>query len=233
MTTHPRKVLVVAAHPDDEILGCGATIASHIEHGDQVSVLIMAEGATSRLFKRNRSEVKDELSELHLAALAANDILGVTRLQLLDFPDNRMDSVDLLDVIKVIEAEINAWQPNILYTHHSGDVNIDHRVIHDAVIAATRPQPLNNVHTLLFFEVASSTEWRPAASAQPFSPNWFVDITNHWQKKQAALEAYKSEMRPYPHTRSIEALESLAKWRGSSVGYAYAEAFILGRHIIS
>lgn len=89
------------------------------------------------------------------------------------------------------------------------------------------------MHTLLFFEVASSTEWRPAASAQPFSPNWFVDITNHWEKKQAALEAYKSEMRPYPHSRSIEALESLAKWRGSSIGYAYAEAFILGRHIIS
>lgn len=232
MTTSSRKVLVVAAHPDDEVLGCGATIANHSERGDQVSVLIMAEGATSRLSKRERSVVMTELTELNSAAQMANSILGVKRLNLLGFPDNRMDSVDLLDVIKVVETEINEWQPDIVYTHHVGDVNIDHRVIHDAVIAATRPLPGRKLQTVLFFEIASSTEWRPAASAYPFSPNWFVDITSHWQKKKLALEAYASEMRSYPHPRSLEAVEYLAKWRGVSVGYHYAEAFMLGRHIL-
>lgn len=153
MTTSSQKVLVVAAHPDDEVLGCGATIAIHSERGDQVSVLIMAEGATSRLSKRERSVVMMELTELNSAAQVANSILGVKRLNLLDFPDNRMDSVDLLDVIKVIETEINEWQPDIVYTHHVGDVNIDHRVIHDAVIAATRPLPGRKLQTVLFLRL--------------------------------------------------------------------------------
>lgn len=232
MTISSRRVLVVAAHPDDEILGCGATIAYHSERGDQVSVLIMAEGATSRLSTRDRSVVIAELSELSVAAQIANKILGVKRLNLLDFPDNRMDGVELLDVIKVIEAEINEWQPDIVYTHNASDVNIDHRVIHDAVISATRPLPGKKLQTLLFFEIASSTEWRPAASAIPFTPNWFIDITPHWQKKKIALEAYASEMRSYPHPRSLEAVEYLSKWRGASVGYHYAEAFMLGRHML-
>ncbi|HEY6895651.1 MAG TPA: PIG-L family deacetylase, partial [Rhodocyclaceae bacterium] len=158
-------------------------------------------------------------------------LLGVQRLQLLDFPDNRMDGVELLDVVKAVEAEVAAWQPDVVYTHHAGDVNIDHRVLNDAVVAACRPQPGHGVRTLLFFEIASSTEWRPAASGPAFTPDWFVNIEAYWPTKQAALAAYASEMRPFPHARSIEAVEHLAAWRGASVGCAKAEAFMLGRRI--
>ena len=180
----------MAAHPDDEVLGCGgAMVKKHIENGDNVHVIIMAEGMTSRDTSRNREGRSSDLSTLAETAKTANDIIGVTSLYLHDFPDNRMDSLDLLDVVKVIEGFIETYQPSIVYTHHRGDVNIDHTVIHDAVIAATRPQPGHCVKTLLFFETASSTEWRPAQSLSAFSPNWFVDISG------AALEKKLQSLR--------------------------------------
>lgn len=148
-----------------------------------------------------------------------------------EFPDNRMDSVDLLDVVKQVERHIAAFRPGTVFTHHAGDVNIDHRVIHDAVIAACRPQPGFPVRELLFFEVASSTEWRPPASAEAFHPNWFVDITHTLKTKMEALEAYRHEMRDFPHPRSLQAMEALARWRGASVGMEAAEAFVLGRRL--
>ena len=227
------RILVVAAHPDDEVIGCGGTIARHVAEGAEVSVLIIAEGSTSRQDQRDRQRDELSLSELAEAAHQANRCLGVHRLNLLDFPDNRMDGVERLDVIKAIEREIKQWQPQTVYTHHSGDVNIDHRVIHDAVIAATRPQPGVGVHSLLFFEVASSTEWRPSASGMTFQPDWFVGISDYWQLKNKALEAYSSEMREFPHPRSSQALEHLACWRGASVGLPMAEAFMLGRKVLT
>lgn len=231
MSRHPRNVLVVAAHPDDEVIGCGGTIARHAAQGDRVSVLIVAEGATSRAERRDPAAASAELGVLAHAARMANDALGVERLNLLDFPDNRMDGIERLDVVKCIEAEITRWQPQILYTHHAGDVNIDHRVLHDAVIAASRPQPGCGVEMLLFFEVASSTEWRPAASGIAFNADWYVGIADTWQAKCKALAAYAGEMREFPHPRSTVALEHLARWRGASVGLPLAEAFMLGRMI--
>ncbi len=212
-------VLIIAAHPDDEVLGCGGAMVKHIENGDDVHVIILAEGMTSRDTNRNREGRSSDLSTLAETAKKANDIIGVTSLHLHDFPDNRMDSLDLLDVVKVIEGFIETYQPSIVYTHHRGDVNIDHTVIHDAVIAATRPQPGHCVKTVLFFETASSTEWRPAQSLSAFSPNWFVDISGSaLSKKLEALEAYTTEMRAFPHARSVKALDYLAKWRGSIIG---------------
>ncbi len=117
-------------------------------------------------------------------------------------------------------------------THLAGDVNIDHRVLHDAVVSACRPQPTHCVRELLFFEVASSTEWRPPGSASAFLPNRFVDISSTLDAKLKALRAYASEMRPFPHARSIEAVQALAAWRGATVGVAAAEAFMLGRTLI-
>ncbi|MDD2367415.1 MAG: PIG-L family deacetylase [Desulfuromonadaceae bacterium] len=228
-----KKVLVVAAHPDDEVLGCGGTIASHTRAGDEVHVVILAEGVTSRDGVRVREDRNEELSELAKAAHTANEILGVSSLTLHNLPDNRLDSVDLLDLVKLVEGCIQAIKPDILYTHHVGDVNIDHRRIHEAVIAATRPQPGQSVKTLLFFEVQSSTEWQPPGSAAVFAPNWFVDITSTLCQKMDALKVYKSEMREWPHSRSTEAVEFLARWRGSSIGHEAAEAFVLGRQIIS
>ncbi len=226
------KVIVIVAHPDDEILGCGGTIARHIQDGDEVHVLIMAEGVTSRDQQRDRSSKLTELSGLAKAAYTANKILCTTSLMLKDLPDNRMDSLDRLEIIKIIEEFIQGHSPNIVYTHHSGDVNIDHRRIHEAVVTACRPIPGQKVSTLLFFEIASSTEWQPPVSAAAFSPNWFVDISETLDLKLKALRAYQSEMRPWPHARSVEALESLAKWRGATIGVCAAEAFILGRNIL-
>ncbi len=226
-----QTVLVVAAHPDDEVLGCGGTIARHSDDGDQVQVLIVAEGATSRHQHRDRSQVADELSTLTQAAQKSGSILGAACVELLDLPDNRLDSIDRLDLIKLIEIRIERHQPDVVYVHHAGDVNIDHRRLHEAVVTACRPTPGHSVRRLLSFEVSSSTEWQPSVSAPSFHPNWFVDISTQWERKRQALEAYATEMRPWPHARSIQAIEHLSRWRGSQVGVEVAEAFCLMRNL--
>lgn len=232
MPAAAQTVLVVAAHPDDEVLGCGGTIARHAQAGDTVHVLILAEGATSRSQSRDRDQHQDLLSTLAQAAQRAGQILGATSVRLHDFPDNRMDRCDLLDIVKVVELAVAQFQPNIVYTHHAGDVNIDHQRTHAAVVTAVRPLPTSAVKTLLFFEVASSTEWQPPGSAPSFAPNWFVNITETLERKRQALQAYEAEMRPWPHARSHPALEHLARWRGASVGVEAAEAFMTGRHLV-
>jgi N-acetylglucosamine malate deacetylase 1 len=226
------KVLVIAAHPDDEVLGCGGTMAKHIQNGDEVHTIILAEGLTSRNKTRDRELFAKNLDELAKCAKAANDLLGVHSLQMLDFPDNRMDSLDRLEIIKVIEEIIQNDKPDIVYTHHIGDVNIDHRRIHEAVVTACRPIPGKHyIKTLLFFETASSTEYQTSGSAPAFVPNWYVDITETIQLKLKALEAYQIEMRNWPHARSIKSLEHLAHWRGANIGVVAAESFFLGRNI--
>lgn len=226
------NVLVIAAHPDDEVLGCGGAIARHCQQGDIVHSLILAEGVTSRDPARDRPQRQQDLSELAEAAQRAGEILGVRSVTLHAFPDNRMDGCDLLDVVKVIEGAIAQHQPQMLYTHHAGDVNIDHRQIHAAVVTAARPLPGSPVQSMLFFEIPSSTEWQPPGSAPAFTPNWFVDISETLDLKHQALGAYASEMRPFPHPRSHEAVEHLARWRGATVGVEAAEAFIVGRHLV-
>jgi len=228
-----KTVLVVAAHPDDEVLGCGGTIARHVDAGDAVHVLIMAEGVTSRAHQRDTKNQANELSALAHAAHQANHILGTTSLTLQCFPDNRMDSIDLLEVIQSVERFIARHAPvAVLYTHHGGDVNIDHRIVNQAVVTACRPLPAKPSPTVLFFEIASSTEWQIAHSSAMFYPNWFVDVTSSLERKLQALAAYHAEMRDWPHARSIAALEHMMRWRGASVGVDAAEAFMLGRKII-
>jgi len=224
------NILVIAAHPDDEVLGCGGTIARHTQNGDSVHVLILAEGATSRDEKRDRASRTSELSALAQAAHKAKAILGVSSLKLMDFPDNRMDSCDLLDIIKAIEPLIQEYSPQRIYTHHPGDVNIDHQRISEAVITAARSTPNHPTNTILFFEVPSSTEWQVSPVKATFQPNWFVDISETLQLKQKALEAYDSEMRSFPHPRSYSAIAHLAHWRGATAGVEAAEAFVLARH---
>ena len=227
-----KTVLVIAAHPDDEILGCGATMAKHVQNGDKVHVHILAEGMTSRDAKRIREKRKEDLDQLAIAAKKANDILGVNSLELHDLPDNRMDSMDRLDIVKIVEELIQRYSPSVLYTHHRGDVNIDHRRINDAIITACRPLPGQCVEQLLFFEVASSTEWQIPGLAPTFGPNWFVDVSETIETKLQALEAYEIEMRPWPHSRSLKAVEHQCRWRGASAGFEAAEAFVLGRQLI-
>jgi LmbE family N-acetylglucosaminyl deacetylase len=223
-----RKVLVVAAHPDDEVLGCGGTIAWHTQQGDDVHVLIMAEGITSR----GKGQSDDKLNQLMSASLHANEILGVQHVEFKSLPDNRLDSLDRLDITQEIEKKVDNIKPDIIYTHHSGDVNVDHRRIHESVITACRPMPGNHIGTLLCFEIASSTEWQTPISNQVFAPNWFVDISETLEIKMQALKAYESEMRPWPHVRSYRSLEYLARWRGATIGVDAAESFMLARNLI-
>lgn len=223
------KVLVVAAHPDDEILGCGGTIVKHCKNGDEVRILIMAEGLTSRGMHRDVVGNSEALDVLHASSHKAARIMGVGEVKLLSFPDNRMDSIDLLDVVKQIELVIDEYKPDIVYTHHAGDVNIDHKITHEAVVTACRPLPGQFVKTLLFFETVSSTEWQMSVVNKVFMPNWFVNIAEEFDKKIEALKCYESEMREYPHSRSYKAVEILAKYRGFCVGKEYVEAFEVGR----
>ena len=224
------SVLVVAAHPDDEVLGCGGTVAWHRRAGDEVSVLILADGVGSR----SAEEKTAALQERQLAARRANGILGVDDLRLLSYPDNRMDEVPLLDIVQTIEGAVLRQRPTVVYTHHAGDVNVDHVCTHDAVIAACRPGPGpgQTIRRLLFFETPSSTEWRPACSRPPFAPNWFSDVSETLRIKLEAMAVYSSELREFPHPRSLAAIEHLARWRGACSGLPAAEAFELGRLVV-
>jgi len=222
------SILVLAAHPDDEVLGCGGTIARHAVNGDAVHVALMAKG----LYSRGEPTAED-VAGLQKAAKRANALLGTASLKQFDFPDNRMDTVPLLDLTKTVETLIAEHRPQVVYTHWIGDVNIDHRRIHDAVVTACRSQPGHCVKELLFFEVPSSTEWRPPGVAEPFNPNWFVDISATLSRKLEALGIYEAELREFPHPRSLKAVNALAQWRGATAGLEAAEAFALGRKIIS
>lgn len=226
MMAQRETVLVCAAHPDDEILGCGATMARHARAGDEVHAVILGRGIAARGADAAASEA------LEAAARRANAIVGVTSLRLFDFPDNRMDSVDLLALAKCVEEEFARVRPTIVYTHHRSDLNVDHGLVADAAAIAARPLPGASVRSLLFFEVASSSECRPAGVLPPFEANWFVDVSETLDRKLAALREYASEMRAFPHPRSLEAIEHLARWRGASVGVAAAEAFVNGRHLV-
>lgn len=147
-------------------------------------------------------------------------------------PDNQMDAVPLLEITKAVENLVTTHQPSLILTHHAGDLNIDHRRLHEAVVTACRPQRGHPVKTILSFEIASSTEWQLSGSAPAFTPNWFVDISGTLDRKLAALDMYSAELRAWPHPRSRKGVESLAYWRGGTVGVNAAEAFILGRRII-
>jgi LmbE family N-acetylglucosaminyl deacetylase len=223
--------LVLAAHPDDEVLGCGASMAKWCKNGHDVNVIILAEGATSRDEKRDRKSSNKELSLLEQSAQKAGKILGVLSVELLDYPDNRMDSVDLLDVVKTIEKHVAKLTPDVIITHHSGDLNVDHQIIHQAVMAACRPQPGHSVKRILVFEVPSATEWQSPTVGNSFVPNWFEDISKTLDLKIKALKVYESEMRKWPHARSLKAVEHLARWRGATIGTEAAEAFMLIRNI--
>ena len=223
------SILVLAAHPDDEVLGCGGSIAKLADKGAIVHVAFLADGVLSRPSAQTVQQL--ELSNRRTAARKACEILGVESVSFADFPDNRMDTVPLLNITQVVEALIVQHQPEMVFTHHVGDVNIDHRRLHESVVTACRPQLDHPTKTLLCFEVPSSTEWQLTGSAPAFAPNWFVDISATLDRKLAALEAYAAELRAWPHPRSLQGVEHLAHWRGATIGVDAAEAFILGRQL--
>lgn len=223
------SILVIAAHPDDEVLGCGGTLLKLARAGAEIHLAFLADGVGAR--NPDAAQRQAELDQRRAAARVAADILGAASVHFDDLPDNRLDDVPLLDLTQRVEALIARHRPVTLFTHHGGDLNIDHRRTHQAVMTACRPQSGHPVRTLLCFEVPTSTEWQPPGSGTPFTPNWFVDIGATLDGKLAALTAYAAEVREWPHPRSREGVEYLARWRGASVGCQAAEAFMLARHL--
>jgi LmbE family N-acetylglucosaminyl deacetylase len=218
------RLLTVAAHPDDETLGAGGTMAWHTARGDTVWTCILADGASSR-----HGRVEQQAA----CARAAAEVLGLDRLVLVGLPDQRLDTLSLLDVIAPIEQCIDELRPDVVLTHFPGDVNEDHRLVARATIVATRPVPGTCVQRVCSFEIPSSTDWAPPIPGSVFAPNLYVDISETLDTKLTAMKAYAetyvSEVRPFPHPRSVEALRAYAQSHGAASGLLAAEPFMLLR----
>jgi LmbE family N-acetylglucosaminyl deacetylase len=223
-----KKILIVAAHPDDEILGCGGTAARLTREGNRISTLILGEGITSRDDARDRGTRKEGISRLRKQAILANQRIGIEETYAYDYPDNRFDTVPLLDIVKTILEIKNRIGPDIIFTHYEKDLNIDHCLTCRAVLTATRPVQNETVKEIYSFEVLSSTEWN---YPQRFQPNVYYDITDTIDDKMQAMEFYESELLACPHPRSLKGIRLNAEIRGMSVGVEYAEAFQLLRMI--
>lgn len=218
-------VCAVVAHPDDEVLMAGGRLAWHASAGDIVHILFMATGATAR-----GGDQGAYVSRLRDQAQKAGEILGAASVNFHGWPDNRMDTVPFLDVVQKLEAFLAQMEPTEIYTHYAGDLNLDHRVTSRAVLTACRPVPGAATTTILAGETNSSTEWA-AASAEPFRPTEFFDISAVLSRKLLALACYADEMRPWPHPRSAEGVRALAAWRGAQSGVEAAEAFTTIRRV--
>ena len=223
-----KKLLIVAAHPDDEVLGCGATAARFVSEGHEVFALILGEGVTSRDDIRNRKKRGKEINSLKQQIDDAGKALGIKEAFVYEFPDNRFDSIPLLDIVKVIEKVKEKMKPDVIFTHFEKDLNIDHRITYEAVLTAVRPMALESVKEIYSFEILSSTEWRYPLN---FSPDCFYDVSRTIDAKMKAMEKYESELREYPHPRSIKAIELNAENWGMKVGLKFAEAFKVVRII--
>ncbi|MCS3710961.1 PIG-L deacetylase family protein [Salinibacter ruber] len=225
-----KSILVVAAHPDDEVLGCGGTIARRVEEGHDVYIAVLGEGITSRY------EDRDDADQALVESLASTsrevgEFLGAEKVYLDEFPDNRFDTVPLLKVIKSIEDLIDTVHPEVVYTQHGGDLNIDHNVVYRATLTATRPMIECPVREVYAYEVASSTEWAFQEFSPPFRPNTFVEIEDTLDRKVEAMQMYETEARSYPHPRSPKSLRAIARNWGRTAGMQAAEAFELVRSV--
>jgi N-acetylglucosamine malate deacetylase 1 len=220
------RILTIAAHPDDETLGAGGTLAQLAAGPHEVHVCILTEGVTAR---HRHVELQQE------CAVRACEVLGISNVVFCGLPDQRLDSLPLLDVITPIEKCVEEIRPDLVFTHFSQDANQDHRIAFQATLVATRPLADTSVATVLCYETASSTEWAPPFPGSVFSPNVFVDISTTLPVKLEAMRAYErtfaGEMRPFPHPRSYEALEACCRRHGATAGVPAAEAFMLVRHV--
>ncbi|MGB5965965.1 MAG: PIG-L deacetylase family protein [Sulfurimonadaceae bacterium] len=215
-------ILIVAAHPDDEVLGCFGTVARLIQEGYEAYTLILGEGKTSRDEERQVENKKDEIAVLNNEILNANNAIGIKKVFVESFPDNRFDSVDLLDIIKVISKVKEEVRPDMIFTHYEHDLNIDHQITYKAVVTATRPMEDECVKEIYSFEILSSTEWNYPIS---FSPDTYYDVSDTLDLKIKAMEEYTSELCKYPHPRSLEGIGLNAKYQGMRVGKKAVEAF--------
>lgn len=222
MSANSLRVLVLAAHPDDEVLGMGATIALHARRGDAVRIVCVTDGSSTQYpgDATKRAQKEDE------ARRAATE-LGVSDYVHLDLPDMRLDTLAHVEVNGVVEEHVRDLAPQVAYTPQP-DVNADHRALFDSVAVATRPTPGQPVRRLLTYAPTSSTEWTPAAVSW-FQPNWFVEVGETLDLKLRAFAHYETELREYPHPRSERAIRAAAEYHGASCGCEYAEPFVLVR----
>lgn len=214
-----QTVLVIAPHGLDEALGCGGTMTRHAEEGDTVHTLILFGDGTGR----------DAARRVNAATSA--EILGSVVPRFAGFPENRSDTIPLLDIVGVIEGYVSEIRPQIIYVSHGGNLNIDHQTSFRATITALRPVPGNPIRAIYAYEILSSTDWAPPGFGEEFRPHRFVDIGGQLERKLKSLEVYGDEMRPPPHSRSIENCRRLAELRGNTVGLNAAEAFLAIREI--
>lgn len=221
-----KKILVIGAHPDDETFGMGGTIVKHTSNGDTVQVMIITDGSSSQ-YKNYKEMIKKKKQE----SKKAMDILGVEKIQFGTLPDMKLDTIPHININKLIEEKINSYQPEIVYTHHWSDINKDHCLIFESTMVALRPGCSQNVKKILCYETPSSTEWKTFDINSQFNPNVFTDITEFFNKKVNAIKEYKTELRPYPHPRSIESVKTYDKKNGIVIGRQYAERFQLVRCI--
>ena len=212
-------MLVIAAHPDDELLGSGGTLKKLINHGNKVITVIFAKGR------------KEEEKHMKQAVLMANKHLGIEEIIFLEYPNLLLETFPLHVINKEIEALIAKYEPSMIFTHHYGDINMDHQILFQAVLTAARPLPGKKPIELLCFETVSSSEWSQHTNDKAFKPNYYVDITETIEMKLESLQFYDVEMKPFPHPRSYKGVEHLAQVRGMTVGVEYAEAFEIIRRV--
>lgn len=225
------RILTIAAHPDDEVLGCGGTLARCAGEGAEIHVGILGEGISSR-YAAPGDAPASVLDDLRADARAAAEALGVRAVSFGGLPDNRFDEVSLLDIVKQVERWIVEARPDAIYTHHPGDLNLDHGLTFRAVLAATRPGASGvDVPDVYAFEIPSSTEWAFQRIEPVFRPSVFVDIWRHLDAKITAMQCYRSERRRPPHPRAPESLRATAARWGAVAGMAGAEAFELIRSL--
>ncbi|MDA3789330.1 MAG: PIG-L family deacetylase [Desulfobacula sp.] len=220
------NILIVVAHPDDEIIGIGGSAIKHVQGGDDVYVLILGKGAAYR-----DDADMEAINRLEQQTKNAGNIIGFEEIFSYDFPDNGFDSVSRLEIIKIVEKYIKKIKPSIVYTHYENDVNIDHQMTFQAVMTACRPIFSDCPKKIYTFETLSSTEWQLTEN-QTFSPNTFINIEKYIDKKLAALEKYKDELCLYPHSRSLKGVKLLSQYRGLQSGIKYAEGLVLKREIL-
>jgi N-acetylglucosamine malate deacetylase 1 len=230
-----KKIMLVVAHPDDELLGLGATMHKLIKkYNAIIHVVILGEGITSRSDVRNIQAWEKELKKHRQNIEIAQSTIGYQSLSIHDFADNRFDSVNLLDIIKVIEREKQKFGPQIIFTHHGGDLNIDHQRTFEAVVTACRPMAHELVKTIITFETPSGTEWQASSDPMQFIPNLFIEVTEEdIDAKIRGMESYEFEKRVFPHPRSPQALRIQAQRWGIATGTHFAEAFCIIRGIWS
>ena len=219
------NVLVIAAHPDDEVIGCGGTLARHAAQGDSIHIIFLADGESSR------SVVPSMIERRQIMAINAANILGCQEPIFLGLPDNKLDTVPFLDLVQTLENAAIPLLPEIIYTHHGGDLNIDHRLACQATLTTFRPQPGGTVRAIYAFEICSSTEWSHPSVTPSFIPTRFHNISDWTEIKNRALSCYASEIRNSPHSRSIDGIQIRDQHRGHTIGHQAAEAFCALREI--